>query len=64
MVAAAAPTVGVQAAVAGVLAQMQPGDGGMIAVDSAGNWTAQFTTGGMLRAACTAAMPEPQVDIW
>lgn len=63
-VAFTAPTLGLEEAVRATLGDMVHGDGGLIAVDSTGAWTAQFTTGGMLRVVFTPEMAEPDASIW
>ncbi len=51
-------------AVRATLARMDPGDGGIIAVDARGTPVLEFTTGGMFRALLTHDMDEPIVSIW
>ncbi len=55
----------VDAAVAGTLASMEAGSGGMIAVDAAGVPVMQFTTGGMFRGYLRSSDPaHPVTQIW
>ena len=51
-------------AVCATLARMDPGDGGIIAVDKQGAPVLEFTTGGMFRAHRKHDMLEPIVAIW
>ncbi len=51
-------------AVQAALARMDPGDGGIIAVDADGNTALEFTTGGMFRGKITSDDTEPMVAIF
>jgi beta-aspartyl-peptidase (threonine type) len=52
-----------QAAQDVIYTQLQPGDGGLIAVDKDGNYTAPFNTSGMFRGAATSS-GKFEVNIW
>ena len=47
-----------------VLGSMSDGDGGVIAVGSAGDVALRFNTGGMFRAKYMSSMARPEAEIW
>lgn len=58
------PKADVASTVSRVLSSMNPGDGGIIAVDHAGQITMQFTTGGMFRGTMRQGDSDATIAIW